>query len=93
MNFPEKLWHSRFLIPVLCLIAVVIGSMYFGYATATEAAAFGVIGALAGTFNPQTFSASLMGATRTSAMIALILAGAAFYLCRWAAWFAAALQI
>ncbi len=83
MNFSEKLKNSRFLIPVLCLIAVVIGSMYFGYATATEAAAFGVIGALTlaaaqGTLTPQTFSASLMGATRTSAMIALILAGAAF---------------
>ena len=83
MSFSEKLKNSRFLLPVLCLIAVVIGSMYFGYATATEAAAFGVIGALIlaaaqGTLTPQTFSASLMGATRTSAMIALILAGAAF---------------
>ena len=83
MTFSEKLKNSRFLFPVLCLIAVVIGSMYFGFATATEAAAFGVIGALIlaaaqGTLTPQTFSASLMGATRTSAMIALILAGAAF---------------
>jgi tripartite ATP-independent transporter DctM subunit len=83
MSFAEKLKNSRFLIPVLCLIAVVIGSMYFGFATATEAAAFGVIGALIlataqGTLTPRTFSASLMGATRTSAMIALILAGAAF---------------
>ena len=83
MSFSEKLKNSRFLIPVLCLIAVVIGSMYFGFATATEAAAFGVIGALIlaaaqGTLTPRTFSASLMGATRTSAMIALILAGAAF---------------
>ena len=83
MTFSKKLQNSRFLIPVLCLIAVVIGSMYFGFATATEAAAFGVIGALIlaaaqGTLTPQTFSASLMGATRTSAMIALILAGAAF---------------
>ena len=85
MTFSEKLKNSRFLIPVLCLIAVVIGSMYFGFATATEAAAFGVIGALIlaaaqGTLTPQTFSASLMGATRTSAMIALILAGAAFFI-------------
>jgi tripartite ATP-independent transporter DctM subunit len=62
---------------------LVIGSMYLGFATATEAAAFGVVGALvlaAGqrSLNWSTFSASLMGATRTSAMIALILAGAAF---------------
>ncbi len=83
MTFGERVANSRFLIPVLCLIAVVIGSMYLGYATATEAAAFGVIGALVlaatqGSLNWRTFTESLMGATRTSAMIALILAGAAF---------------
>ena len=38
--------NSRFLIPVICLILLVIGSMYLGWATATEAAGFGVIGAL-----------------------------------------------
>ena len=83
MSFGRKLANSRFLIPVFCLIFVVIGSMYLGYATATEAAAFGVIGGLAlaasqGSLTWKTFSQSLMGATRTSAMIALILAGAAF---------------
>ncbi|MGF1526426.1 MAG: TRAP transporter large permease [Candidatus Competibacterales bacterium] len=79
----ERVANSRFLIPVLLLVAVVIGSMYLGFATATEAAAFGVIGGLLlaasqGSLNWKTFTASLMGATRTSAMIALILAGAAF---------------
>ncbi|MEC8728602.1 MAG: TRAP transporter large permease subunit, partial [Pseudomonadota bacterium] len=83
MSFMEKIRNSRFLIPVICLILVVIGSMFFGFATATEAAAFGVIGALIlaatqGTLTWKSFSSSLMGATRTSAMIALILAGAAF---------------
>jgi C4-dicarboxylate transporter DctM subunit len=83
MTFIEKLKNSRFLIPVICLILVVIGSMYLGYATATEAAAFGVIGSLVlaatqGSLNWGTFTESLMGAVRTSAMIALILAGAAF---------------
>ena len=83
MTFLEKVKNSRFLIPVICLILVVIGSMYLGYATATEAAAFGVIGSLvlaAGqrSLTLSTFSQSLMGAVRTSAMIALILAGAAF---------------
>ena len=57
--------------------------MYLGFATATEAASFGVLGALAlaalqGSLTLSTFLDSLMGATRTSAMIALILAGAAF---------------
>ncbi len=83
MTFGQRVANSRFLIPVICLILVVIGSMYLGYATATEAAAFGVIGALIlaatqGSLNWGTFTDSLMGAVRTSAMIALILAGAAF---------------
>jgi tripartite ATP-independent transporter DctM subunit len=83
MSLLEKLRNSRFLIPVICLILVVIGSMYMGYATATEAAAFGVIGAMIlaagqGSLTWSTFTESLMGAVRTSAMIALILAGAAF---------------
>ncbi len=83
MSFSEKLSNSKFLIPVLILILVVIGSMYLGIATATEAAAFGVVGSLImaagqGSLSWSTFKESLMGATRTSAMIALILAGAAF---------------
>lgn len=83
MSFVEKVKNSRFLIPVILLILIVIGSMYLGYATATEAAAFGVIGSLTlaasqGSLSWKTFTESLMGATRTSAMIALILAGAAF---------------
>ncbi|MCE8508727.1 TRAP transporter large permease subunit [Ruegeria pomeroyi] len=83
LSFAEKIRNSRFLAPVITLILVVIGSMYLGYATATEAAAFGVIGSLLlalgqGSLSWKTFAESLMGATRTSAMIALILAGAAF---------------
>jgi tripartite ATP-independent transporter DctM subunit len=83
MTFAEKVSNSKFLIPVICLILTVISSMYLGFATATEAAAFGVIGSLllaAGqkSLTWKTFTESLMGATRTSAMIALILAGAAF---------------
>ncbi len=83
MGLSEMIRESRFLIPVLLLVSVVIGSMYMGWATATEAAAVGVTGALVlalvqGSLNWSTFSASLMGATRTSAMIALILMGAAF---------------
>jgi len=83
MPFLTKLRNSRFLVPVLCLILTVIGSMYLGFATATEAAAIGVIGGLflaaaQGSLTWKTFIESLLGATRTSAMIALILAGAAF---------------
>lgn len=83
MSLGEMVAESRFLVPVLILVFAVIGSMYFGWATATEAAAVGVIGALMlalmqGSLNWSTFYESLMGATRTSAMIALILMGAAF---------------
>jgi C4-dicarboxylate transporter DctM subunit len=83
MSLGKMFAESRFLIPVLILVFLVIGSMYFGWATATEAAAVGVLGAitlatLQGSLSWSTFTASLMGATRTSAMIALILMGAAF---------------
>ncbi|MFD2741059.1 TRAP transporter large permease [Sulfitobacter aestuarii] len=83
LSFAEKLANSRFLLPVFALITVVIGSMYLGFATATEAAAIGVIGALVlalfqGSLTWFSFRESLMGAMRTSAMIALILVGAAF---------------
>ena len=83
MSLSQRVANSRFLIPVLLLIMAVIGSMYLGFATATEAAAIGVVGALVlataqGSLTWAAFSESLLGATRTSAMIALILAGAAF---------------
>ena len=83
ISLAQKIRESRFLIPVILLIGVVIGSIYSGIATATESAAFGVIGAITlalfqGSLTMDTFIKSLMGATRTSCMIALILAGAAF---------------
>ena len=83
MSFAEKLHESRHLIPVMLLIAAVLGSIYAGIATATEAAGIGVLGALAisavqGSLTWQTFKESLLGGTRLYCMIALILAGAAF---------------
>jgi tripartite ATP-independent transporter DctM subunit len=82
-TFMEKLAESRSLIPVVLLITAVLGSIYSGIATATEAAAVGVVGSLIisavqGSMNWSTFKDSLMGATRLYCMIALILAGAAF---------------
>ena len=83
MSFARKLNESRHLIPVLLLIVAVLGSIYSGIATATEAAAIGVLGALVisaaqGSLSWQTFRDSLLGGTRLYCMIALILAGAAF---------------
>ena len=82
-SFAQKLRASRHLIPVVLLIAAVLGSIYTGVATATEAAAFGVVGSLVlsatqGSLDTRTFRESLLGATRLYCMIALILAGAAF---------------
>ncbi|WP_298829307.1 TRAP transporter large permease subunit [uncultured Piscinibacter sp.] len=83
LSLAQKLRESRHLIPVLLLIAAVLGSIYGGIATATEAAALGVVGALIlsaaqGSLSWATFRDSLLGGTRLYCMIALILAGAAF---------------
>ncbi|HNK19238.1 MAG TPA: TRAP transporter large permease subunit, partial [Piscinibacter sp.] len=83
LSFGQKLRESRHLIPVVLLIAAVLGSIYGGIATATEAAALGVVGSLIlsaaqGSMSWATFRDSLLGGTRLYCMIALILAGAAF---------------
>lgn len=79
----EKLVRSGGLLPVVALILAVIGSIYLGIATATEAAAGGVIGALVlaawtRSLNRKMFFESLLSATTLSCMIFFILAGAAF---------------
>ena len=82
-SFLEKVKKSKQLIPVILLILSVIGSIYTGIATATEAASLGVVGALILSFfqkslSLETFKKSLLGATKTSCMIAFILAGSSF---------------
>ena len=82
-SFSQKIKDSGQLIPVIVLITAVIGSIYVGIATATEAASLGVVGALILSFfqkslNKETFKLSLLGATKTSCMIAFILAGSSF---------------
>ena len=79
----EKIRASRRLAPVILLILGVIGSIYTGIASPTDAAAVGVflaliLAALGGGFGWPEFRLALMGATRTSCMIAFILLGAAF---------------
>jgi C4-dicarboxylate transporter, DctM subunit len=83
MSFMAKMDQSRKLIPALLLIALVFLSLVLGFATATECAAFGVVGALGlawwgGTLTKDGFYESVMSATRLTCMIMLILAGAAF---------------
>ena len=82
-SFVEKVQGSKQLLPVIFLITSVIGSIYTGIATATEAASLGVVGALIlsffqGTLSKKTFNLSLLGATKTSCMIAFIIAGSTF---------------
>ena len=79
----EKLRESAQLIPLLLLIALVFASLLAGLATATECAAWGVLGSLAiawwhGALSWQSFRDSVLGATRVNCMILLILAGASY---------------
>lgn len=83
MSLSAKLYASRHLIPVVLLIGAVLGSIYSGVATATEAAAIGVLGSLVlstaeGSMNWKNFTSGLGAASRVYCMIGLILAGAAF---------------
>jgi len=79
----QKIYAARFLLPTVFLIVAVIGSIYAGIATPTEAAALGVLGALVlslvgGSLTWAKFADSVMGAMKTSCMIAFIIAGASF---------------
>jgi tripartite ATP-independent transporter DctM subunit len=83
MSLRKKLSASAQLIPTLLLIALVFLSLLMGWATATECAAWGVLGSLAiaawhGMLSWQSFFQSVMGATRVTCMIMLILAGASY---------------
>jgi tripartite ATP-independent transporter DctM subunit len=83
MTFREKIRESRNLIPVTLLILLVFASLIFGWATATECAAWGVVGSLAiaaysRMLTWRSFWDSVIGTVRINAMIMLILAAASF---------------
>ena len=82
-TFWEKIKLSRSLIPCGALIVFVCWVLIAGYATATECAAYGVVGSLglaawSRSLTWSNFCEGLMGTTRSSCMIMFILAGAAF---------------
>ena len=83
LSFGERLSRLHLLLPTVLLIIAVIGSIYTGFATATEAATLGVVGSLliallSGSLTWENFKVSVYGATRTSCMIGFIIATAAF---------------
>lgn len=83
MTFRQKIYESRHLIPCTLLIVFIVAVLIAGWATATECAAYGVLGSLVIAWQSkmlswQSFRDSLMSATRVSCMIMFILAGAAF---------------
>ncbi|MGD8564552.1 MAG: TRAP transporter large permease subunit [Desulfarculaceae bacterium] len=80
----ERLRLLPKVLPVIGLIALVLGTIYSGWATPTEASAIGVLGALllgifTGALTKKSFAESLMGATKTTVMMGLIVMGASYF--------------
>lgn len=79
----DKIIALKKLLPIVLLIGGVLGSIYQGVATPTEAAAIGVTGSLllsavTGSFSLSGFTQSVLGAVKSSCMLGLILVGAHF---------------
>lgn len=79
----QKIESIKELIPIFSLITLVLGSIYGGFATPTEAAALGVMGAIVlaiyfKSFNYVIFKEALFNAVKTTVMISFIIAGAGF---------------
>ncbi len=81
--FPQMLRALLALIPIILLFTIIIGTIYKGWATPTEAASVGVFGALLiasifGTMNLSVLHRSLLGTIKITSMIMLVVIGASF---------------
>lgn len=79
--WPEKIRSLLDLVPTIVLITLVLGSIYIGWATPTESAALGVVGAigiaaLSGRLDRKMLNESAVGTSHVTAMLGLILFGA-----------------
>lgn len=82
-TWKDRLYSLPLLAPVIILILVVLGSIYTGWATPTEASAVGVVGSLffamiTKSLDWQAFKTALMGTVKTSCMIMWIVCGASY---------------
>ncbi len=83
VTWRERLIHLKDLVPIIALFAVVIGSIYLGWATPTESAAIGVAMAMAiaagqGGLSLAALREALLGTIRVTAMIMFVIIGAYF---------------
>jgi C4-dicarboxylate transporter DctM subunit len=83
VSWADRIRALKDLVPILGLIGVIIGSMYSGIASPTEAATVGVAGALVlaalqKAITRETIALAFLGAIKTCSMIGLIIAGALF---------------
>ena len=82
-SWGERISGLRHLVPLILLFAVVIGSIYAGWATPTEAAAIGVAMAMGialvnGGLSMHAMTEALLGTIRTTAMVMFVIVGAYF---------------
>ena len=82
-TFAQHVHSIKELVPIFMLIGLILGSIYGGFATPTEAAALGVVGAIAlavyfKSFSLSVFKEALLNAIKTTMMISFIIAGAGF---------------